>query len=183
MQQGRLGLRQAAGRGNPPGTGRAPGVSPAAPSWPGPLGGTASESQAVSDQPCRSSTWPSPCQSRWHRLSPKSSPGHVQKERSGRRKIPSLGPLLRSCTAGKLSEAPSAFHSGASRRWPVINEDKGDFNEEVTQDGVRVLIKKKAQRTLLGTEIVYAEDKLSSEFVFNNPNIKGTCGHGESFTI
>ena len=26
-------------------------------------------------------------------------------------------------------------------------------------------------------------DKLSSEFVFNNPNIKGTCGCGESFNI
>lgn len=29
----------------------------------------------------------------------------------------------------------------------------------------------------------YVEDKLSSEFVFNNPNIKGTCGCGESFNI
>jgi hypothetical protein len=27
------------------------------------------------------------------------------------------------------------------------------------------------------------EDKLSSEFVFNNPNIKGTCGCGESFHV
>jgi Fe-S cluster assembly iron-binding protein IscA len=24
---------------------------------------------------------------------------------------------------------------------------------------------------------------LNSEFVFNNPNIKGTCGCGESFTV
>jgi iron-sulfur cluster assembly protein len=27
------------------------------------------------------------------------------------------------------------------------------------------------------------ETKLSSEFVFNNPNIKGTCGCGESFSV
>ena len=60
---------------------------------------------------------------------------------------------------------------------------KGDSDEEVIQDGVRVFIEKKAQLTLLGTEMDYVEDKLSSEFVFNNPNIKGTCGCGESFNI
>uniref|UniRef100_A0A6I8PHI7 Iron-sulfur cluster assembly 1 homolog, mitochondrial n=1 Tax=Ornithorhynchus anatinus TaxID=9258 RepID=A0A6I8PHI7_ORNAN len=52
---------------------------------------------------------------------------------------------------------------------------KGDSDEEVVQDGIRVFIEKKAQLTLLGTEMDYVEDKLSSEFVFNNPNIKGTC--------
>uniref|UniRef100_A0AC11DKY0 Uncharacterized protein n=1 Tax=Ovis aries TaxID=9940 RepID=A0AC11DKY0_SHEEP len=60
---------------------------------------------------------------------------------------------------------------------------KGDSDEEVIQDGVRVFIEKKAQLTLLGTEMDFVEDKLSSEFVFNNPNIKGTCGCGESFNI
>jgi iron-sulfur cluster assembly accessory protein len=63
----------------------------------------------------------------------------------------------------------------------VENKDKMD--EEVIQDGVRVFIDKKAQLTLLGTEMDYVESKLSSEFVFNNPNIKGTCGCGESFNI
>uniref|UniRef100_A0A670J4W3 Iron-sulfur cluster assembly 1 homolog, mitochondrial n=1 Tax=Podarcis muralis TaxID=64176 RepID=A0A670J4W3_PODMU len=54
---------------------------------------------------------------------------------------------------------------------------------EVVQEGVRVFIEKKVQLTLLGTEMDYIEDKLSSDFVFNNPNIKGTCGCGESFNI
>lgn len=57
------------------------------------------------------------------------------------------------------------------------------LDEEVTQDGVRVFIDKKAQLTLLGTEMDYVQNKLSSEFVFNNPNIKGTCGCGESFSV
>uniref|UniRef100_A0A1B6ET99 Iron-sulfur cluster assembly 1 homolog, mitochondrial n=1 Tax=Cuerna arida TaxID=1464854 RepID=A0A1B6ET99_9HEMI len=61
--------------------------------------------------------------------------------------------------------------------------EKGKFDEEVIQDGVRVIIDKKAQLTLLGTEMDYVEDKLSAEFVFNNPNIKGTCGCGESFSL
>lgn len=62
-------------------------------------------------------------------------------------------------------------------------KDKGKLDEEVTQDGVRVLIDAKAQLTLLGTEMDYVETNLASEFVFNNPNIKGTCGCGESFSI
>jgi iron-sulfur cluster assembly protein len=49
--------------------------------------------------------------------------------------------------------------------------------------GVRLLIDQKAQLTLLGTEMDYQETKLSAEFVFNNPNIKGTCGCGESFSV
>jgi len=57
------------------------------------------------------------------------------------------------------------------------------FSEEVLQDGVRVFIDSKAQLTLLGTEMDYMETKLAAEFVFNNPNITGTCGCGESFTV
>ncbi|KAJ1523785.1 hypothetical protein ONE63_001617 [Megalurothrips usitatus] len=60
---------------------------------------------------------------------------------------------------------------------------KDKLDEEVVQDGVRIFIDKKAQLTLLGTEMDFVESKLSSEFVFNNPNIKGTCGCGESFSI
>ena len=61
--------------------------------------------------------------------------------------------------------------------------EKGKFDEEVGQDGIKILIDKKAQLTLLGTEMDYQESKLASEFVFNNPNITGTCGCGESFSV
>lgn len=61
--------------------------------------------------------------------------------------------------------------------------EKNKLDEEVLQDGARVLIDSKAQLTLLGTEMDYVKTPLSSEFVFNNPNIKGTCGCGESFSI
>lgn len=49
--------------------------------------------------------------------------------------------------------------------------------------GVRVFIEKKAQLTLLGTEMDFVETKLTNEFIFNNPNIKGMCGCGESFSV
>jgi len=60
---------------------------------------------------------------------------------------------------------------------------KDKLDEEVAQEGIRVFIDRKAQLSLLGTEMDYVESDLSSEFVFNNPNIKGTCGCGESFSI
>ena len=62
-------------------------------------------------------------------------------------------------------------------------KEKAKFDEEVTQDGVKVIIDSKAQLSLLGTEMDFVEEKLQSEFVFNNPNIKGTCGCGESFNV
>ena len=57
------------------------------------------------------------------------------------------------------------------------------MDEIVEQDGITIIIDKKAQLTLLGTEMDYVESKLASEFVFNNPNITGTCGCGESFSV
>ena len=62
-------------------------------------------------------------------------------------------------------------------------KEKSKLDEEVIQDGVRIFIDRKAQLSLLGTEMDYTENKLSSEFIFNNPNIKGTCGCGESFSV
>jgi len=62
-------------------------------------------------------------------------------------------------------------------------KEKTKFDEVVDQDGVKVFIDRKAQLTLLGTEMDFVENKLAAEFVFNNPNIKGTCGCGESFSL
>ena len=62
-------------------------------------------------------------------------------------------------------------------------KEQSKLDEIVEQDGITIIIDKKAQLTLLGTEIDYVESKLASEFVFNNPNITGTCGCGESFSV
>ncbi len=56
--------------------------------------------------------------------------------------------------------------------------------EEVVEDnGVTIFIDPKAILFLLGTEIDYVIEKLSSRFVFNNPNQTDACGCGESVTI
>ncbi len=55
--------------------------------------------------------------------------------------------------------------------------------ETIHKDGVKVYIEPKATLFLLGSTMDYRTDKLSSRFVFDNPNEKGTCGCGESFNI
>ncbi|HKM87265.1 MAG TPA: iron-sulfur cluster assembly accessory protein [Xanthobacteraceae bacterium] len=56
--------------------------------------------------------------------------------------------------------------------------------DEVLEDkGVRILIDPKAVMFLLGTEMDYKIDKLSAQFVFNNPNQTAACGCGESVQL
>ena len=59
--------------------------------------------------------------------------------------------------------------------------DIGD--EEVSAFGVRVLVDAKALIYLIGTKVDYEEEELRSGFIFTNPNKKGECGCGESFTV
>ena len=56
--------------------------------------------------------------------------------------------------------------------------------DEVVEDkGVRILIDPKAVLFLLGTEMDYKVEKLSAQFIFNNPNQTSACGCGESVQI
>ena len=59
-----------------------------------------------------------------------------------------------------------------------------DPTDEVVEDkGVKILIDPKAVLFLLGTEMDYKTDKLSAQFVFNNPNQTSACGCGESVLL
>lgn len=62
-------------------------------------------------------------------------------------------------------------------------ETVSKFDEIVEQDGARVIIDPQAVLYLLGTEMDYKIDKLSAQFVFNNPNQKSACGCGESVNL
>ena len=56
--------------------------------------------------------------------------------------------------------------------------------DEVVEDkGVTVLVDPAAVLFLLGSQIDYETTRLSSRFVFNNPNQTDACGCGESVTI
>jgi iron-sulfur cluster assembly protein len=62
-------------------------------------------------------------------------------------------------------------------------ETQDKMDEVVEDKGVRILIDPKAILFLLGTEMDYKVDKLSSQFVFKNPNQKSACGCGESVSL
>src|SRR3954470_4383192 len=62
-------------------------------------------------------------------------------------------------------------------------ENVANCDEVVEDKGVKLLIDPKAVLFLLGTEMDFKVDKLSSTFVFNNPNQTSACGCGESVQL
>ena len=73
--------------------------------------------------------------------------------------------------------------SGYAYKLDFGNSKELSNYETIITDGITVLIDPKATMFLLGSVMDYRQDKLSSRFVFDNPNEKSTCGCGESFSI
>lgn len=68
---------------------------------------------------------------------------------------------------------------------PEIINDPNENDVEVDQvDGVKIYIDSKAVDIIRGTEVDYIEKMLGfKQMVFNNPNVVGMCGCGESFKL
>jgi len=49
--------------------------------------------------------------------------------------------------------------------------------------GVNVVVSSDNADTLDGLVLDYAKEGINEAFKFNNPNVKGTCGCGESFSV
>jgi iron-sulfur cluster assembly protein len=50
-------------------------------------------------------------------------------------------------------------------------------------EGVKVIVDPKSLLYLDGTELDYTREGLNEGFRFNNPNVKNSCGCGESFNV
>lgn len=50
-------------------------------------------------------------------------------------------------------------------------------------DGAKVLVDLKSLLYLSGTELDFKDELMQSGFVFQNPNVKKSCGCGASFTV
>ncbi len=61
----------------------------------------------------------------------------------------------------------------------TINPDDEVFESQ----GVKLVISAKNLPYLDGMEVDYAKQGLNEGFRFNNPNVKETCGCGESFSV
>jgi len=67
----------------------------------------------------------------------------------------------------------------------VVNyaDDLGADDVVFEQQGVKVIVDRDSLGYIDGTEIDFVKQGLNEAFRFRNPNVKGECGCGESFTV
>jgi iron-sulfur cluster assembly protein len=75
--------------------------------------------------------------------------------------------------------------SGCSGKAYVIEyADRIEPDDRVYEShGVKVIVDSKSLVFLDGTEVDFAREGLNEGFRFNNPNVKDSCGCGESFNV
>jgi iron-sulfur cluster assembly protein len=72
--------------------------------------------------------------------------------------------------------------SGFSYMLDLTEEPKGETDEELESNGVKILCDMKSYLYLNGVEIDFKDEVMGRGFVFKNPNASSTCGCGSSFT-
>ena len=73
--------------------------------------------------------------------------------------------------------------SGYAYKLDLVKKNQVESFEYIEKNKIKVFIDPKATMFLIGSEMDYSTDKLSSRFIFRNPNEQGTSGCGESFQI
>jgi iron-sulfur cluster insertion protein len=64
-----------------------------------------------------------------------------------------------------------------------FDEKPTDMDQVVESRGIKIFIDPLSAQYLEGTEIDYVEGLSGAGFKFGNPNVKGTCGCGSSFSV
>ena len=72
--------------------------------------------------------------------------------------------------------------SGLAYVLVFVDEVAGE-DEVFESFGVKVIIDPKSLTYLDGTELDFVREGLNEGFKFNNPNVRGECGCGESFNV
>lgn len=75
--------------------------------------------------------------------------------------------------------------TGCSGYAYVVNyaDDIGADDLVFEQEGVKVIVDRGSLGYIEGTEVDFVKQGLNEAFRFRNPNVKGECGCGESFTV
>jgi len=81
----------------------------------------------------------------------------------------------------KLS-TPKRGCSGLAYSVDYVTEAKA-FDEKIVTPGGTLYVDGGSILYLIGSTMDWVEDDFAAGFVFNNPNAKGACGCGESFTV
>lgn len=58
-----------------------------------------------------------------------------------------------------------------------------DGDEVFESEGIRVVIDRESLPYLDGTRVDFRSQDLGESFTFDNPNVTGACGCGESFSV
>lgn len=72
--------------------------------------------------------------------------------------------------------------SGFSYMLDLTEEARGESDEELDSQGIKILVDNKSLLYLNGTEIDFRDEVMASGFVFKNPNATSSCGCGSSFS-
>lgn len=67
--------------------------------------------------------------------------------------------------------------------YAIKSKNISKFDDLVEYEDAKIFIDPKISMFLIGSEMVYKSDELTSGFDFINPNEKGRCGCGESFKV
>ena len=85
-------------------------------------------------------------------------------------------------TVGVKLSTPRRGCSGLAYSVDYVSEET-PFDEKIETPGGIFYIDGASVLYLVGSTMDWREDDFTAGFVFDNPNAKGTCGCGESFTI
>ena len=85
-------------------------------------------------------------------------------------------------TVGVKLSTPRRGCSGLAYSVDYVSEAK-PFDERIDTPGGAFFVDGSSILYLIGSTMDWVEDDFSAGFVFANPNAKGMCGCGESFTV
>ena len=85
-------------------------------------------------------------------------------------------------TVGVKLSTPRRGCSGLAYSVDYVSEAK-PFDERIDTAGGAFFIDSASVLYLIGSRMDWKEDDFTAGFVFENPNAKGMCGCGESFTV
>ena len=85
-------------------------------------------------------------------------------------------------TIGVKLSTPRRGCSGLAYSVDYVTEEAG-FDEKIETPGGAFYIDGASVLYLVGSVMDWREDDFAAGFVFENPNAKGACGCGESFTV
>jgi len=112
----------------------------------------------------------------------KSRPAALNLSASAEARIANLMAKAPEGTIGVKLSTPRRGCSGLAYSVDYVSEAVA-FDERIETAGGVLFVDGGSVLYLVGSTMDWVEDDFTAGFVFNNPNAKGACGCGESFTV